>query len=326
MRIARVGIDRDERLAVVAGERVQLLATDTELFELLDADTAQRDRLVARAADGEPRALSEVRLLVPLRPTTLRDFMTFEEHVDGALRMLGRAVPAEWYERPHFYFSNPNAMIGPHDRVVIPPGCARLDFELEVAAIIGRAGSDLTPKQAHDHIAGYTILNDWSARDLQAAEMPVGLGPAKAKDFASTLGPWIVTADELEPFRVDDRLDLDMRASVNGREIGDDSLANMGWSFEEMVAYASRGTRVLPGDVLGSGTCGAGCLAELWGRRGTMELPPLRAGDVVTLTVEGIGTLSNTIEAGQPPIPIPIARARAPRHLRRARDQQIRDG
>jgi 2-keto-4-pentenoate hydratase/2-oxohepta-3-ene-1,7-dioic acid hydratase in catechol pathway len=146
--------------------------------------------------------------------------------------------------------------------------------------------------------------------------MKVMLGPAKGKDFASTLGPWIVTADELEPYRRDDRLHLDLQTWVNGMPLGGDTLANMGWSFEEMLASASRGTRVVPGDVLGSGTCGSGCLAELWGRAGRREPPPLRPGDVVRITVEAIGTIENRVVAGLAPEPVPAARPAAHRRER----------
>ena len=157
-----------------------------------------------------------------------------------------------------------------------PPGSQMLDFELEVAVIIGREGRDLTPGQARAHIAGYTLFNDWSARDLQAREMQVGLGPCKGKDTATTLGPWLVTPEELEPYRdTDGFLRLALTAAVNGTVVGQDLLSNMSWTFEEMVAYASRGTRVRPGDVLASGTCGnGGCLAELWGTRGKQAPPP----------------------------------------------------
>ena len=202
-------------------------------------------------------------------------------------------------------------MLGPDDPVPVPAGEQRLDYELEVAAVLGRGGSDLTPASAHDCIAGYTIFNDWSARDLQRREMQVNLGPCKGKDFATTLGPVLVTADELEPHRdADGFLDLQLAVAVNGTEIGRDRLAHMGWPFEELVAHASRGTEVRPGDVLGSGTCGnGGCLAELWA---TAEQPPpaLLPGDVVTMTVEGIGTIRNTVVAGRDPVPLPRARAR----------------
>ena len=149
-----------------------------------------------------------------------------------------------------------------------------------MAVVIGRDGASLTPENAREHVFGYTILNDWSARDLQRREMKVSLGPAKGKDSATTLGPWLVTADELEPYRDDDGfLALDLRVSVNGAEVGQDLLSNMGWPFEELVAYASRGTVVRAGDVLGSGTCGnGGCLAELWGRTAGSPLPRCSPG------------------------------------------------
>ena len=162
------------------------------------------------------------------------------------------------------------------------------------------------------------MLNDWSARDLQRREMKVGLGPAKGKDSVSTLGPWLVTADELEPYRDDEGfLSLEMRVSVNGTEIGHDLLSNMGWPFEELVSYASRGTEVRAGDVLGSGTCGnGGCLAELWGLRGRPDPPPLQPGDVVEMTVEGIGTLRNRVVPG---LQLPPVRAARPRPRARKR-------
>jgi 2-keto-4-pentenoate hydratase/2-oxohepta-3-ene-1,7-dioic acid hydratase in catechol pathway len=279
----------------------------------LEAGRAALDRPVTPAAS--------VRLLPPLQPPTVRDFMAFEEHVEGVRR--GAGVVPEWYEAPTFYFTNPYALVGAHDDVPVPPGSQRLDFELEVAAVVGSVegsdGASLTPEQAREHVFGYTVLNDWSARDLQWREMRVNLGPAKGKDSATTLGPWLVTADELEPYRDGDGfLALDMRVSVNGALVGQDLLSNMGWPFEELVAYASRGTRVAPGDVLGSGTCGnGGCLAELWGRRGRLDPPPLQPGDVVEMTVEGIGTLRNRVVAGADLPPVAPARPR-PRSRTRA--------
>jgi 2-keto-4-pentenoate hydratase/2-oxohepta-3-ene-1,7-dioic acid hydratase in catechol pathway len=261
--------------------------------------------------------VSEVRLLPPLEPPTVRDFVTFEEHVEGVRRSVDGVgvggVPEAWYDAPTFYFTNPYAVIGAHDDVPVPPGSKVLDFELEVAAVIGREGRDLTPQQARDHIIGYTVFNDWSARDLQSREMQVRLGPCKGKDTAATLGPYLVTADELEPYRDSDGfLRLALCALVNGEVVGEDLLSNMSWTFEEMVAYASRGTVVRPGDVLGSGTCGnGGCLAELWGVRGEQSPTPLKPGDTVTLTVEGIGTVSNTVVAGRNPEPLPTARRRS---------------
>ncbi|GAA2213460.1 fumarylacetoacetate hydrolase family protein [Nonomuraea monospora] len=263
---------------------------------------------------GVPIPLADVRLLAPFQPPTVRDFVAFEEHVEGVRRSVdGRSgVPDAWYDAPAFYFTNPYAVIGPHDDVPMPPGCHAFDFELEVAAVIGSPGRDLTPSRARQHIAGYLIMNDWSARDLQSREMQVNLGPAKGKDTATTLGPWLVTADELEPYRdAEGFLSLGLTVSVNGTEIGRDLLSNMGWPFEELVAYASRGTWVRPGDVLGSGTCGnGGCLAELWGLRGEQSPPPLKPGDVVEIAVEGIGSIRNTVVPGAAPVPIPRARPR----------------
>ncbi|MEY4424642.1 MAG: hypothetical protein RJB56_269 [Actinomycetota bacterium] len=272
--------------------------------------------LTLAAATGNEPSLDEVDLLVPIQPPSIRDFVAFEEHVEGVVKSIdaSEGVVPEWYEYPTFYFTNPNSLIATGD-VMNPPVCQRLDFELEVGVVVGavdgRDGSNLTPAEAHEAIFGYTIFNDWSARDVQAREMKVRLGPAKGKDFATTLGPWIVTADEFES-RHDDEgfLNLLMTVSINGVEIGRDSLANMGWPLSELVAYASRNTRVVPGDVLGSGTAGSGCLAELWGRAGGLTPPPLKAGDEVVMTVEGIGEIRNVVgEAVEAPA-IPRARVR----------------
>jgi 2-keto-4-pentenoate hydratase/2-oxohepta-3-ene-1,7-dioic acid hydratase in catechol pathway len=310
MRIARIEIEGAPRTAVVSadGESARLLASAVSVFDLLAAEPAERERIAGEAVAEV--GISQARLLAPVQPATVRDFSVFEQHTEGVrlYRDPEAAVPDIWYQSPFCYFSNPYAVNGPGDAVAVPPGCVDLDFELEVAAVIGRPGSNLAPEDAGAHIAGYTIFNDWSARDLQLAEMRLGLGICKGKDFANTLGPWIVTADELERYRREDRLDLDMRAQINGRELGDDTLANMAWSFEELVSYASRGTWVRTGDVLGSGTCGSGCLLELWGRNGRDELPPLGPGDTVTLTVQGIGTLTNPVVAGVDPVPLAPAR------------------
>ncbi|WP_329267002.1 fumarylacetoacetate hydrolase family protein [Streptomyces sp. NBC_01451] len=302
-------VEEDGTLYPIPGVRsfMELLRSGDGLHALLDMGAAALD------VPAGPH-VSEVRLLPPLEPPTVRDFVTFEEHVEGVRRAVDgvAGVPEAWYDAPTFYFTNPYAIIGAHDDVPVPPGSHVLDFELEVAAVIGRTGRDLTPEQARDHIIGYTIFNDWSARDLQSREMQVRLGPCKGKDTAATLGPYLVTADELEPYRdADGFLRLGLTASVNGEVVGKDLLSNMSWTFEEMVAYASRGTVVRPGDLLGSGTCGnGGCLAELWGVRGEQSPPPLKPGDTVTLTVEGIGTVSNTVVSGKDPVPLPTARRR----------------
>ncbi|MER5281298.1 fumarylacetoacetate hydrolase family protein [Streptomyces sp. NPDC002809] len=286
---------------------VMLLLKTEGLAGLLAAGAAALD------APAGPH-VSRTRLLPPLQPPSIRDFVTFEEHVEGVRRSVDgvAGVPEQWYAAPTFYFTNPHAVHGPGQDVPMPPGSAVLDFELEVGAVIGREGRDLTPEQAREHIVGYTVFNDWSARDLQSAEMQVGLGPCKGKDTATSLGPYLVTADELEPYRDPDGfLRLALTAEINGETVGTDLLSNMSWTFEEMTAYASRGTRVVPGDILGSGTCGnGGCLAELWGLRGERMPPPLRPGDTVGLTVEGIGTLTSTVVPGSAPRPLPAGRRR----------------
>ncbi|MFJ4724567.1 fumarylacetoacetate hydrolase family protein [Streptomyces luteogriseus] len=302
-------VDKDGTLRPLSGVHslTGLLTEAGSMPELLDAGTRLLD------AQAGPH-VSEARLLPPLQPPTVRDFVTFEEHVEGVRRSVDGAagVPQRWYAAPTFYFTNPYAVYGPHDDIPVPPGSSLLDFELEVAAVIGKEGRDLTPEQARDHIVGYTVFNDWTARDLQSAEMQVGLGPCKGKDTATTLGPCLVTADELERYRdADGFLRLALTAEVNGEVVGRDLLSNMSWTFEELVAYASRGTVVRPGDVLGSGTCGnGGCLAELWGVRGKQDPPPLKPGDTVTLTVEGIGSVTNTVVPGPDVLPVPVARRR----------------
>jgi len=308
MRIGRVDHQGGARTAVFEGNSVRILASGIGVLDVLSVDPIERARLAGRVEAQQP--LGEARLLAPVLPPTMRDFSVFEQHIEGVIKDANpeATVPPVWYESPFCYFTNPNAVTGPDEEIPVPPGCKRLDFELEVAAVIGRPGRDLTRGEAGEYIAGYTIFNDWSARDLQMAEMRLGLGMCKGKDFANTLGPWIVTPDELGAYVDGDRLDLELRAEVNGNALGTDTLANMAWSFPELVSYASRGTWVRPGDVLGSGTCGNGCLLELWGRRGRESLPALGPGDVVSLHVEGIGTLTNTVVAGVEPHALPAAR------------------
>ena len=233
-----------------------------------------------------------VRLLAPVpRPPTLRDFYAFEQHVKTAYAILQRPVPPTWYDLPVFYFGNPTAMYGTNDEIPLPRS-QQVDYELEIAAVIGRECRDVDAAEAEDYIAGYTIMNDWSARDLQQQEMRVGLGPAKGKDFATSLGPALVTADEFTDRATGDgRYDLAMAVRVNGELRGSGSFADMYWSFGELVAQASRDVTLYPGDVIGSGTVGTGCLLETTQGAG----PWLQAGDVVELEVERIGILRNTL-------------------------------
>jgi 2-keto-4-pentenoate hydratase/2-oxohepta-3-ene-1,7-dioic acid hydratase in catechol pathway len=224
-------------------------------------------------------------------------------------------VSEQWYAAPTFYFTNPHTLRATGDEISAPTGSEALDFELEVGAVIGAVpdsdGRNLTIADAHDAIFGYTIFNDWSARDIQGREMKVNLGPCKGKDFSTTLGPWIVTADEFEARHdAEGFLPIAMSVSINGEPFGSDLLSHMGWPFAELVAYASRNSRVVPGDVLGSGTAGTGCLAEIWGRVGSRTPPPLQPGDTVRMEVEGIGSIENRIVGGVQLAPVAPARVR----------------
>lgn len=295
MKYARVELDGGERVGVVDGDVVRLFPAATDLLTVAVAREAP-------GTDAESVVLDGVRLLPPVRPASFRDFVAFEEHVQGAAALTGDAATAiaVWNAQPTYLYGSPHAVVGSGAPVAAPPGSQALDFELEVGVVIGREGRDLTPDEAADHIAGYVVVNDWSARDIQRHEMKGGLGPAKAKDFATTIGPWLVTPDELEPVRVGHRLNLRMSVSINNVEFGSDLLAHMGWSFEELISHASRSAWVRAGDLLASGTCAGGSLAEAWGRTGRQEPPPLQPGDVVTMTVERLGTITNPVVAAGP--------------------------
>ncbi|HEX8497842.1 MAG TPA: fumarylacetoacetate hydrolase family protein [Actinomycetales bacterium] len=315
MRFATFTHDGRQQAGVLVDDALHPLAPGRTVLDLVRGGLPDALREGADAVgSAAPLPLSQVRLLAPLQPPTVRDFVAFEEHVEGVRASIDGAdgPPAAWYDAPTFYFTNPYAVVGTGDDVAVPPGSQQLDFELEVAAVIGTAGHDLTDREAHDAVFGYCIMNDWSARDLQRREMQVNLGPAKGKDSATTLGPWLVTADEVaDAHDADGFLRLAMTVRVNGVEIGRDLLSNMGWPFAELVAYASVGTWVRPGDVLGSGTCGnGGCLAELWGRRGATDPPPLQPGDVVQMKVERLGTITNAVVAGLPAPQVLPARTR----------------
>lgn len=287
---------------VLSNDSIYGLPADVSLRSLL-GDDGEQLQSAGEQAIRDPRevvALDQAHLLAPIpNPPTVRDFMTFESHYAGALLAIDpeTLVPPAWYEAPAFYFTNPYAVRGPLDDIPVPPGSSRFDLELEVAAIIGRGGRDLDVQDAENHIAGYCLLNDWSARDLQIQEMTVRLGPAKGKDTAISLGPMLVTPDELSPYRSGTSFDLGMSAQINGVTIGTDRWNSMYFSYAEMIAYASRGTEVRPGDVLGSGTSGGGCLAEMWGRNGLDSHAPLTPGDVVTISVEMLGTMTSHIVA-----------------------------
>ncbi len=274
--------------ALVSNSRVYPLPFP-DMRAVIQAGTQE----AANRTTKESFAVDEVKFHAPLRPTTLRDAYAFEQHVKTASQNRGRDVPKEWYKFPIFYYTNPHSIFGPDDEIPYPNYTQALDFELEIAVIIGKAGINIKPEDAHSYIFGYTIFNDWSARDVQREEMKVGLGPAKGKDFASSLGPVIVTSEALADRTVNRPgvYDLTMAAKVNGVEMSRGNLKDIFWSFGEIIARASDTSELQVGDVIGSGTVGTGCLLELTKTRG----PWLNEGDVVELEIERIGILKNII-------------------------------
>jgi fumarylacetoacetate (FAA) hydrolase len=227
-----------------------------------------------------------------LQPPSLRDFYAFEGHVKTMWERRGGTVPEAWYRIPIFYFSNVSEIRGPGEPVWCPAASQELDYELEVAALIDTPVHDLSAERGEEAIGGYLIFNDWSARDLQREETTVRLGPAKGKDFASSIGPWLVTPDELDDARRGKGYDLAMTATVSGTELSRGTWADTQFSFGEMIARASADARLRPGDLIGSGTVGTGCLLEV---RDEILKRYLEPGDEVTLSVERLGALTTLI-------------------------------
>lgn len=269
---------------------------------------------IARQVESEFRrnkikaTVAGPRLLAPVpHPTSCRDGYAFRQHVATARRNRGVEMIAEFDQYPVFYFTNHNSICGEGDVVVESDHLQKLDFELECAIVIGLPGKNIQSKEADAHIAGFMIMNDLSARVLQMEEMALSLGPAKGKDFATAVGPWLVTPDELEPYRIPtpfgNTYDLRMTASHNGKLISDGNLKAMNWTFAELIERASYGVQLYPGDIIGSGTVGTGCYLELNGTwaieakaRGEVHTPVwLKAGDTIELEIAGLGRLSNKI-------------------------------
>lgn len=303
-------VDLASGLSALATERGKAIGAPIPgsllgLIEGYEAFAADVQTLAARSIQGKlptgTRAVreSDVKLLSPIpRPPSMRDGYAFRQHVLTARRNRGLEMIPEFDEFPVFYFTNHGAVTGPGDVHVRERHTEKLDFELEAAIVVGKKARDLTPKQADDVIFGLTIMNDWSARALQMKEMTLSLGPAKGKDFATSLGPYLVTLDELKDCTTtSDRgmaFDLGMRAFVNGKQLSTGNVKDMNWTFSEILARASYGVDLYPGDVVGSGTCGTGCLLELNGSKITDNLW-LQPGDSVVLEVDRLGRLENRI-------------------------------
>ena len=289
----------EPRVGLVDGGTVRGLADPGTLIEVLRSpESLAAATAAARTQATECVTLDAVRLHAPIPvPPSVRDFMAFEEHVVTSNAAFGLEVDPVWYEIPVFYFSNPAAIQGPADAVRIPPGCEAFDYELEIAAVIGTPGANIAAADAEAHIGGYTVLCDWSARDLQAREMKLNLGPAKGKDSATSIGPVVVTPEELEPYRAGNAYDLSMTASVNGRQYSSGNFSAIHWDFPRLIEHASRGTELRSGDIIGSGTVGTGCILELSRTHGPAAYPWLAPGDVVALAVEHIGEITAVVTA-----------------------------
>ncbi|HYG71181.1 MAG TPA: fumarylacetoacetate hydrolase family protein [Actinomycetota bacterium] len=273
--------------AADAAARLAAAMFPSSATQAIGGGLAFRDALERAAATEEDEArlrLDDVRLLAPVDPPAMLDASAFEQHLVNAHARGKREVPDYFYEAPAYYKMSTTTILGPDDEVRWPGGVGFMDYELEFAIVIGREGSDLRPEEAADHVFGLTIMNDFSARDVQAKEMTSGFGPAKGKDFGTALGPWITTLDEL------DLADLPMIARVNGETWSTGSTSTLTWSIDELVAFVSSGERIVPGEVIGSGTVGLGAGLELFRK--------LQPGDEIELEIGGIGVLRNRI--GQP--------------------------
>ncbi|OBK11733.1 fumarylacetoacetate hydrolase family protein [Mycobacterium asiaticum] len=301
-----------ERVGVLSGGQIHALPAGRSLLELIGAgpDVLHSAGEEALQSPAAVVALESVALAAPIpRPPSIRDSLCFLDHMRNCQEATGggRVLTETWYRIPAFYFACPATVLGPYDDAPMAPGSVWQDFELEVAAVIGTTGKDLSVEQAEASIIGYTIFNDWSARDLQMLEGQLRIGQAKGKDSGVTLGPYLVTADELEPFRRDGKLGLQVTALVNDTVIGSGSTAAMDWTFGEVISYMSRGVTLQPGDVIGSGTVPTCTLVEHLMNPDTFP-GWLRDGDVVTLQVEGLGETRQTVRATAEPIPLPPRR------------------
>lgn len=318
MKLVSYKTEDNEHLGVFAnGHIYNLNSCDKLIPDNMSAFLLGGEELMARAKkvnedilSGRLEAKEEVffELLAPVpHPTSCRDGYAFRQHVAAARRNRKVDMIAEFDQYPIFYFTNHNAIQGPGEIECMPDHFERLDFELELAVVIGKRGKNIRAAEADEYIAGYMIMNDMSARTLQMEEMLLNLGPAKGKDFSTVIGPWLVTPDELEQYRIPakeghtgNNYDLKMQCWVNGVEVSSGSAGDMDWTFAEIIERCAYGVEILPGDVIGSGTVGTGCFLELNGT-GLLNDPNfkpqwLQDGDVVEMEITGLGRLSNTIK------------------------------
>ena len=300
MKWVTVRSENTEQAGLVQDEQIHLLEAGTTLLSLLGDDGEKLQQAGERARTNPTNIVewSSADLAPPLQPTQIRDTLLFLQHMRNCRPQL--ELEDEWYQIPAFYFGNTTAAVGPYDPVEIFPRSQWFDFELEIAAIVGKEGSNIRPEDGDDYIAGLMIFNDWSARDLQQKEGVLRIGQAKGKDGANTFGPMFVTKDELEPHRSGNSYHLKAEAFINDKLLGEGYLDEMNWSFGEVVAYASRGTKVLPGEAICSGTVPTCCLVEhfvlsLHDQERTFP-GWLQPGDEVRLDVEVLGSTKQTVQ------------------------------
>jgi fumarylacetoacetate (FAA) hydrolase len=320
MRIARVAgadgpivgyLDGDMIVPVLAGPAARTADAVLSLAMAANADPALRPPAVA-----PPVPAHSAHLLAPVPPPpAFRDFDAFERHTSTAAARSARTVHPLWFELPVFQFGHPGSIVGPDAAIGVPPRCAEFDFGLEVGLVLGRGGRDLRLREVSSHVAGFCVLNDFSARDVQRRETAVGLGPHKGKDSVTAAGPVLVTASEFAPGGLREVPNAAMAARVNGVEYSRADLAEMFWSFAEMVVYAAEAAEVAPGDLFGSGTGPAGCILELSFIHGPEKYPWLAPGDTVELEVDGLGVLRNLIVASTGPGFVKDTRRVRPRYL-----------
>jgi 2-keto-4-pentenoate hydratase/2-oxohepta-3-ene-1,7-dioic acid hydratase in catechol pathway len=301
MRFVKAKVEGGPRVGIVRDDDVVLLSREVVALEHYFGDDGSKLHDLGEAIASDPLtelAFGDLELAAPVQPTSVRDFMTFEQHILPAWRAAGLERGLDvWYERPIGYFSNAASLLGPCDPVVTPSATARLDFELEVGAIVGRAARSVSPSEAANYIAGYLIFCDWSARDVQAREMEGHLGPFKGKDFAGSLGPIFVTPDHIADYRRGRGYDLEMISTVNGRVYGRDVWASASWSMEELISYASWDSAIEQGGLIATGTCGGGCILELSLRHSDGEHPWLVPGDKVNLGIKLMGEIDAEVVA-----------------------------
>lgn len=321
MKIASLLHQGQERVGILVQDKIYILSAESaEMPDTIQGMLADWENYKSKAAaiemsilNGQYNSagieLTSANLLAPVpHPTSCRDGYAFRQHVAAARRNRGVEMIPEFDSYPIFYFTNHNAIQGPGQILCMPDHFQKLDFELEIAAVVGKKGRNITAAEADEYIAGFCIMNDMSARVLQMEEMKLNLGPAKGKDFSTVIGPWMVTPDELAAFEIPAKenhvgknYNLKMTCHVNGIQVSEGNVGDMDWTFAEILERCAYGTDILPGDVIGSGTVGTGCFLELNGT-GKLHDPNyqeqwLQDGDVVSMKIDGLGELVNTIVA-----------------------------